>query len=272
MDYDLKKLQSTIMIIAKEIKRVCNKNNINYVMYAGTVLGAVRHKGFIPWDDDMDFAMMREDYNRFIECCKTDLSENFIILEWRKNDTYSNFFLKVMLKDTVAMSKGNSTTNYPKGIYIDIFPLDRIPENTIIQTIQRIKSYFLLHLIWQKENYNWDGIFSGWKKVANNILNLLAKPMNREKLITQCELVMMRYNQTNSKYYSCICGVYGYVKETYPCEWIDRPISLQFEGETFNCIAHTNEYLIRLYGDYMKLPPPEKRRTHSFIKVDFGPY
>lgn len=272
MKYNLKKLQNTICIIAREIKRICEKNNIDYVMYAGTVLGAVRHNGFIPWDDDMDFAMTRKNYDKFIECCKTDLSKEFFLLEWKHDPSYGNFFLKVMLRDTEAVSKGNSTALYPKGIYVGIFPLDKTPENSLLRKRQKIITYILLKLIFQKENYNFEGIFTGWKKVANNTLHVFARPINRNNLIEQCEREMRRYNEKDTKTYSNVCGFYGYEKETYPNEWLEKTVSMKFEDDMYKSFSNSNAYLEQLYGNYMQLPPVEERRTHSFIKVDFGPY
>ena len=94
MDYDLRKLQSIILYIAKEIKRVCDKNEIDYTMIGGTLIGAVRHNGFIPWDDDMDFVMTRHNYERFLEACRGDLQEQFEVVNWRNNSNYGNGFTK----------------------------------------------------------------------------------------------------------------------------------------------------------------------------------
>ena len=103
---DLKKLQNTLLIIANEIKRICDKNSIEYTMIGGTLIGAIRHKGFIPWDDDMDFVMTRMNYDKFLNCCRKDLDDKFFVLNWSTNSFYGDGFTKIMLKDTVAIEKG----------------------------------------------------------------------------------------------------------------------------------------------------------------------
>ena len=122
MDYDLRKLQNIILYIAKEIKRVCDKNTIDYTIIGGTLIGAVRHKGFIPWDDDMDFVMTRHNYERFLEACEVDLQEQFEVVNWRSNSNYGNGFTKIMLKGTEAIEEGKENVQYPRCIFVDVFP------------------------------------------------------------------------------------------------------------------------------------------------------
>ena len=132
MDKDvLRKVQLLQLKIAKEIKRICDKNNIDYILDSGTLLGAVRHKGFIPWDDDMDIAMTREEYNRFIDVAKIELGEEYFLQTWDTDNNYPMPFAKVRLNDTRYIENVFENANMHQGIYVDIFPYDVWPQKNI---------------------------------------------------------------------------------------------------------------------------------------------
>ena len=127
MDKYVRKLQLTELDILKEIDRICKKNNIDYTLYGGSLLGAIRHKGFIPWDDDIDVAMTRKNYNKFIKACKYDLGDKFFFDSYETNKKYALFYGKVKLKNTLFVEKKNYD-NYDEtsSIWVDIFPLDAV--------------------------------------------------------------------------------------------------------------------------------------------------
>ena len=147
----LRKVQLLELEIAKELKRICEKNNIKFFFLWGSLLGAVRHQGFIPWDDDMDFGMLREDYEKLIEACKTDLDERFFLQTWDTDSNYPFSYAKLRLKGThfIEQFAGNSMLN--DGIFIDIFPLDNAPDTCVKRKIQGIKYYFCIRLLWIKK-------------------------------------------------------------------------------------------------------------------------
>ena len=122
----LDKIHRTEMDIMREIDRICRKHNLTYFLSCGTLLGVVRHKGFIPWDDDMDIDMTRENYDKFIAACKTGLNPEFRLQTWITDPNYHNGFAKILLKGTCAIEKRGETTLCEKGVFVDIFPWDNI--------------------------------------------------------------------------------------------------------------------------------------------------
>ena len=126
---DIKSLQLICLEILKEIDRVCKKHNILYWLDSGSMLGAVRHNGFIPWDDDLDIAMFRDDYNRFLEIASKELKENYFLQTHQTDSEYPLFFAKVRRNNTFIDEKRYRRLNIHKGIYVDIFPVDKLGSN-----------------------------------------------------------------------------------------------------------------------------------------------
>lgn len=272
-DY-LPKLHSCELFIAKEVKRICNENGIKYFMIAGTLLGAVRHNGFIPWDDDMDIGMLREDYERFIKLAKTDLGERFFLQTPETDSAYGLNFAKILLKDT-TLTEASAANNAVKGISIDVFPFDAVPENAKKTEKHKKRTYFLRRLLLAKQNYNVCGKKEYVKRAVYAVLKFIAAFYSREKLCKMLDSECERYNalgKTPEKIVN-IGGAYGYDKETILREWVDSTVELPFEDTVFAAPAGYIPYLEYFYGDYMKLPPEDKRyNRHGVTAIDFGPY
>ncbi len=266
----IKNIHHCLMIIAKEIKRVCEKNNIPYFMIAGTLLGAVRHQGFIPWDDDMDFGMFRDDYNRFIEACKTDLDhEHFFVQNIYTDSGYGKFYTRLLLNDTYLDYDYISQVQSKKALFIDIFPYDSVPESKILRKKQSMITSFAMRLIKKKLNYGIVCYTFGGK------IELLLEPFfKKDTIIKMYEKEMQRYNKKlpNSTCVCCSNAGEGYPKETLKRKWLNELKMYKFEDTEFPGSVLYDEYLTYFYGDFMTPPPPEKQLTHEFEKLDFGPY
>lgn len=271
---DLRHLQMLQLKIACEVKRICEKNNIQYFLEAGSCLGAVRHNGFIPWDDDLDMGMLRKEYDRFIKACETDLSDEFFL---QTNDTDENFgyvFAKIRLKGTHFTEKIAGESGSNDGIYIDIFPYDKVPDDEKLRqrTGYKVRYYSLLLRIRCKyKPWIYNGGIKEWIKYAP--FRVLSLFYSRKGLVEKINSIMKRYNDTSMKRVT-LCDNLSYNKTVYDAGNIENLIPHEFEGQIFNIPKNYDRYLTATYGaDYMTPPPEDKRgSTHKIMNVDFGIY
>lgn len=266
----LNKMHSLHLILADELKRICEKHNIKYFMIAGTLLGAVRHSGFIPWDNDMDFGMPREDYERFIEICAKELDPTQFYLQTDRNDKYYAFnFGKLRLEGTKVIESFSSSVNTNQGIYIDIFPIDTVTDGIIKRAIQLNSFWFYRNLLWIKCGY---GSYSQKKQLKYKVAKLISRMFTIDFLKKMKHKSISKYCKSSTQYVVTSDGSYGLKKERLKSEWIEKIKDYEFENRIYPGLLKYEEYLTYFYGDYMKLPPEEKRNHHGCIEVDFGPY
>lgn len=271
-DY-LPKLHNCQLIIAREIKRICDENNIKYFIIAGTLLGAIRHGGFIPWDDDMDIGMLREDYEKFINIANTDLGEDFFLQTPETDYNYGLTFAKILLKGTVLVEETTASNNAQKGIFVDIFPFDVAPESESDRESHNKKTYFYKRLLLAKLNYNIAGKREYVKRMIYFILKIMSKFFSREKLEKKLDDEITRYNSDKTDDIVNIGGAYGYKKETIKASWVRKTVEIPFEDMTIAAPIDYIKYLETFYGDYMTPPPEDKRyNRHSIKELDFGKY
>lgn len=269
---ELRKLQMCELLIADEIKRVCEKNNIRYFIVAGTLLGAVRHGGFIPWDDDMDFGMLREDYDRFVEVCQKELSPDYVLQTWDTDENYPFSFGKLRLNNTHIMESFSSPSNSHDGIFVDIFPFDNAPDNYNERKKQERRYYLYKRVLWIKKGYGQNiKEESMIKHIKYNVSKRLCSPVPYRKVKNQFDKIIRKYNgyKTNRVVFD---APYSYEKNCIDIQWAKDLNVYEFEGHSYPGIRDYDAYLSHLYGDYMTLPPEDKRHSHDIVKVDFGPY
>ena len=262
----LKKLHKYLLELLDEFVRICDKNNLDYFLYGGTLLGAVRHKGFIPWDDDLDVAMLRKDYEKFLEIAPTELKDKFIIDNYHTNKNCYLNFTKIRNKKTLFVQNFQQNYDGEKGIWIDVFPLDGINKLSIFQ-ILRIKTVKYIRSI---EHYK-SNIFLGNNKIKlKKFLAIFLKPIPLTFLQHVQDKIMKGKNDCKeTKYITSIASQYDYKKQTMKRE-VFLPIKkLEFEGKKYKVPNQYGYFLERIYGNYMELPPKEKRVTHNPIKIRF---
>ncbi len=266
--YDEKEqLKKAQIKIAKEIKRICEKNNINYFLDAGSMLGAVRHNGFIPWDDDMDIGMLDKDYQRFLQLAPKELGEEFFLDNYELDKDYGLVFSKMRLKNTIYKERLGSKTAKHQEIFVDIFSYINRPENEKKRRIQSNKLRILSQIFMAQSGFHlWDGN-RGISKIKFLPIIILAKTLNKDRVyrriykISKCE---------DSKIIGVHDGI-SYHYWFYDSEYLNEFIDIQFENEVFRIPAKYNEILTITYGeDYMQLPPIEKRRNHEILELDLG--
>ena len=270
-DY-LPKLHNCQLIIAREIKRICDKHNIKYFIIAGTLLGAVRHGGFIPWDDDMDVGMLREDYEKFLKVAKTELGEEFFLQTPETDKNYGLPFAKILLNGTVLV-EATAGSNAKKGIFVDVFPFDVAPENEADRENHNKKTYLYKRLLLAKLNYNVCAKNDYVKRAVYFVLKIISAFYSHDKLVKKLESEITRYNNSKTEDIVNIGGAYGYKKETIKADWVRDTVEIPFEDMTISAPVDYIKYLETFYGDYMTPPPEDKRyNRHSVTELDFGKY
>lgn len=261
---ELKQIQLGIL---DKVHDFCEKNGITYFLSSGTLIGAVRHKGYIPWDDDLDLYMPRADYDKFIKLFSANSPENTKLLSLETDKKYQYPFAKV-IDDRTEMVEALFGESFRIGVYIDIFPLENVPNGTIGFATWFFRAKILTFLFSCSRN-----IFSKKKRWISK------EPFGFKKLVkiflypvfvaTGYRVFLERYDSwikstPAGKYVynmSCGIGVHGCFRRSAIAEAVD----IDFEGKRYKTMKGFKEYLYVTYGDYMQLPPPEKRVPgHSF--------
>jgi lipopolysaccharide cholinephosphotransferase len=253
----LEKLHTVEIEILDEAVRICEKNNLIYFLVGGTLLGAVRHKGFIPWDDDIDIGMPRKDYEKFIAICADELDNKYYLHDISTDKHYWQPFIKLRKKNTCLLEKENPplSSNNQRGIYIDIFPYDAAYERDVFWKVKEFFIKKIRYIMPIKLGYKTDKKpFYGFVKFGTGMFSL-------RFLHWVLHRIMMAH-VTNYKNITSWGGLYGYQKETFPLEDIIPVAKLTFDGKSYNVPNQWDRYLKQIYGDYMQLPPEDKRTAH----------
>jgi len=258
-------IQKNTLVILEEIKRICQKHSLKYCLLYGTCLGAVRHQGFIPWDDDADLGMPFDDYLKFIEICKTELDDRFFLQTFVTDPNYYYPFIKVRMNNTAFIIWNSANHHIHQGFWVDIFPIVKRPASNMIRSIKERIITGALYLQISDFLVGCESAQREVGKVRYGFSLLLGKlPVDfrislKKSLFLYCmkppknndelALVFLRYIPVPKRI--CFDTV----------EW-------QFEKEYFPIPKDYDIYLRELYGDYMELPPVEKRYNHSSVIVD----
>lgn len=268
MEYDIVKLHNELVEILDYVVDVCEKNGFEYCLLYGTALGAYRHRGFIPWDDDLDIGMPREDYEKFIEYIKKNPSNLFSLQDESNEKNWFLTFCKVRKNDTLfieSMSDGLYSNN---GVFIDIFPLDYIKKNTGVFSLKRTCVNYFKHVLRIQACPNFFLEKEGKiKYIFDRILSFPSYLFSNKKLI-HCvnRLMISKMDESEMSF------VVQY-DESSQAAVMEKKIYLpfkqcEFEGKYYNVPNDIQEYLRRQYGDnYMQLPPVEQRMTHKPLKI-----
>lgn len=278
-DYDseiLRKLQLTILEILKDIDKVCKENDIEYFIAYGTALGAVRHGGFIPWDDDIDICMRREEYNRFIQIMPHAMPQKYDLLDIYNTPKYSSCFAKVSKKGTRFKEKAGTTEGYEQGIFVDVFPLDYVPDDIAMRKKITRKAWLYSRLIILSEID--EPVFpNGYSRVKRAVVGFGCKfvhflmkafRINKLKLYDKYLKTATAYNASQNYLtdYSAMDTESVLVRTDviFPLK------DIRFEDTVFPAPDNLDSYLTTVYHDYMKLPKPEERHNHLAEVLDFG--
>ena len=267
----LRKWQYLLLKILVEFDRICRKNNIQYNLAGGTLIGAVRHKGFIPWDDDVDVAMLPDARNRFVEACKTDLSPEFF-LQTPETDPQFPFGTKLMLEGTSFVSNTRAPAMSHNGVFIDILGYSNISDNPMKGYVFAYWYHVLRRVHARRFGFK-PHPKRLYQRIVLNFFDFLFKPVSTERLGKMLVNHCRRYDNKQTKSVTILGGVWGYKKETHLRETVSNFIEAEFEGHSFFIPRDYDRLLSHQYGNYMELPPESQRHLrHGSGKVDFGKY
>lgn len=268
-----RRMQLTELDMLVEFDRVCRKNNINYIIFGGTLLGAVRHQGYIPWDDDADIGMLREDYDRF----KTHLDElDSSICYFQDHDTDSEYrwgYGKLRRTGTKYIRVGQEHLKCKTGIFVDVFPMDDIPLSVPGQILQDWFCFCLRKILWSEvAKVNTKGFWKIWFTILSKIP--VSVPFKGYE-----KLARKSHNNTTNRVRCLSFPATGtlYTKnpltERYgmPKEWFTDREEYLFEGKKLYGSRDYDIVLKYIYGDYMKLPDAKGRERHApFSEIEFS--
>lgn len=253
---EVKKSELNILLYLKEI---CDKNDLNYYLHGGTLIGALRHKGFIPWDDDIDIAMPREDYKKFLEINKSQ-STKYKALNFADNENYYYAFSKLI--DIQTYIKGNNErTEY--GVFIDIFPIDNVPQKKVQKLIYFSKASIYKRILSHLNEIN--------PKKDNNLIKMLLRHfvrlLNYKKILVHFDKYIQKFPE-GKELSTITTGAQWDI--SYKAEWFSQKVMVTFEGYDFPAPVGYDSLLRKYFGNYMIVPEHGKQNSHGYVYVCKG--
>ena len=253
----LRGIQLIQLEMLKEVDRICRENDIEYTIIAGTMLGAVRHGGYIPWDDDADVAMLRPEYLRFRKICETALDhERFTFQDHVCTPGYRWGYGKLRRKGTQFVREHQEHMPYEQGIFIDIFPLDNVPEPYILRTLKNFECFCVRKILWSKV-----GKIADRSPLKRTVYRLLDK-IPEEKILQYDEGMITRAAKTSSGMVRILMFPTPNREYMYYKRWYTERKEIRFEDGIFYGPKDADGYLSFKFGDYMALPPEKDRKNH----------
>ncbi|WP_051524686.1 LicD family protein [Pseudobutyrivibrio sp. MD2005] len=257
---DVRKVQLEIL---KKIDNVCKKNDLRYYLAFGTCIGALRHKGFIPWDDDIDILMPYADAKKLIGL-QSDFGDKYFVQSRETDRDYRSIAMRIRDEDTTCIEADEVDLKTHKGIYVDVYPYYECSNNRIIRLIDILRSNLLKVLVNNRPPVNHGGVTAKMSKIVLGFYSEKKRLAKIEKL--EKRLASVKGDEILDYYGQDITM---FTAISYPKEWFGEPKLLEFEGMYFNGATEPEKYMSKRYGDYMRLPPREQQVVHhTYIKIN----
>lgn len=256
----LREMQAIQLGILETIVEICRENDLKCYPVGGTLLGAVRHKGFIPWDDDIDIALPRDDFDRLESICRLQLPEQYRWVDYKHDFRIPNNIAKVCDRQTVLIEELRADYQVPLGIYIDIFPLDGVPGTSVAKALHygRVKLLRTSMCLNALDNSRPRSLP---KRLIIALFQRLMSESATKSMHESLEKAIRQYEYDGSADVCNYLGAWGR-KEVFPKAWIGQGTTVVFEGLQLTAFSQYDNYLSRVYGDYRRLPPLEERISH----------
>ena len=262
----LKLLQGIELENLRMLMEICEKNHLRYYLIGGSLLGAMRHRGFIPWDDDIDVGLPRPDYNRFVQIAKDYLPAHMDIKTMTSDPNYKCYFTRLINnKKKIYWDHGQYTAVI--GVWMDVFPLDGLPGNPLLRKLQvfRVKLNKALYKFTQIDYVSTNRTnrpFSERVLIRYAQITRIGRLMNADKRLKKLDRALQRYDYDTSAYAWNFSGCYG-KREIVPHIQLGGSRTTEFEGMQASIPEAAEDYLTSIYGNYMKLPPEDQRKSHE---------
>lgn len=265
----IEKLHQIDLEIVKNVIKICEKYNLKYFMLGGTMLGAIRHGGFIPWDDDIDLGMPRKDYETFLEIAEKELPDYLQVVNYKNTPSYQYYITRIQDKNVKVIEKRIGNDSKFTYASIDIFPIDGTPNNKLLRKLYffRVLSHRALMSLYYKDSIDRKRKRGTIEKVFLWIMEKIPfeKIIDPYKEKEKIDKLLSSQNVDTSKYIGNIMGAYR-TREIVPKEWYGKGTKYKFEDIELNGFDKYHEYLRYTYGDYMELPPVDSRKTHYHLE------
>lgn len=262
----IRKMQLVELEMLKEVDRICRENSILYELDGGTLLGAVRNGGFIPWDDDIDIRMLRQDYDRFCDICQKEFSDKYFLQTYKTDSGYRWGYARVLKTGTTFHRADHEMITSKNGIFIDIFPCDNMPEKGMAKMVFNARSFLARKIGYSIVGKKYEkNIF---KKLGYQILSLI--PM--EIAAKEFDKLAQKYAAKETKLVRTTGWHWKQESEGYLRTWLTEYQEIQFEDMVAFAPKDTDGFLRYMYGDDYMTPPPEDKRKpqHPATMIDFG--
>ena len=261
----IEKLHQIDLEIVKNVIKICEKYNLKYFMLGGTMLGAIRHGGFIPWDDDIDLGMPRKDYETFLEIAEKELPDYLQVVNYKNTPSYQYYITRIQDKNVKVIEERIGNDSKFTYASIDIFPIDGTPNNKLLRRLYffRVLSHRALMSLYYKDSIDRKRKRGTIEKAFLWIMEKIPfeKIIDPYKEKEKIDKLLSSQNVDTSKYIGNIMGAYR-TREIVPKEWYGKGTKYKFEDIELNGFDKYHEYLKYTYSDYMELPPVESRKTH----------
>ncbi|MHA7967357.1 LicD family protein [Paenibacillus sp. CAU 1782] len=254
---DLRAVQLIQIEMLAEVDRLCRLHSINYAMIGGTMLGAIRHKGYIPWDDDADIGLLREEYERFRKICETDLDhDRFYFQDMRATPGYRWGYGKIRRKNTYFLRDGQAHMPYESGIFIDIFPFDNVPDGKLAAKLHNLHCTIIRKTLWSEVGKKTDA--SPLMRGMFSLLSLIPLEMVSNHL--------QRFSESSNRRQSERVRVITFPARDHVSEgrreWYVKTVEYPFENISLLGAESADEYLKHKFGEYRATPPESERKSH----------
>ena len=259
---ELKQVQAIQRELIAEVKRICRKCDIHFNMVGGTMLGAIRHKGHIPWEDDADIGFLRTEYEKFRKACKTELNhEKYYMQDLRDTEGYRWGYGKLRRKNTVFTRLGQEFMPYEQGIFIDLMPFDNVPDGWFASRIHFLRCFLFRKLLWSEVGSQVE------KNTGIRCIYQIVRHIPMEMIVKRYQKFINAGQKKKTKLVRILTfptpkGIYGYERK-----WYTQLAAYRFADMNLPGAKDYDSYLKVKYGNYMELPPTDKRKVHPVSEL-----